>query len=73
MENFRINTEEGDFVVEPQENGTYRILRDEEKIGVVYAEPNDDMVQWRTMDELDDQLVLIIGEAITAHNKNDES
>ncbi|KQM69523.1 hypothetical protein ASE74_05925 [Pedobacter sp. Leaf216] len=71
MENFNIITDDGEYTIEPQENGTYRILQEENKIGTVYAEPGDQgVVQWRTMDELDDQLVLTIGEQITEHNNS---
>jgi len=68
MENFKVTAEDGEYTIEPQENGTYRILQQGNKIGVVYAEPGDQGTQWRTMDELDDHLVMTIGEQITANN-----
>ncbi|WP_231459801.1 hypothetical protein [Pedobacter sp. Leaf132] len=72
MDNFKISVEEGDYTVEPQENGTYRIMQDDHKLGVIYAEAVDEHMQWRTMDEFDDALVLHLGEAITKHNDNQE-
>ncbi|RYF09549.1 MAG: PRC-barrel domain containing protein [Flavobacteriales bacterium] len=54
--------------VEPQENGTYRIMENERKVGVIYPEPGDGVVEWRTMDALDGRLVQALGEAITERN-----
>lgn len=70
---FTVNTASGSFKVEPQENGTCRIFGNEEKIGVIYAEPGHDESGWRTMDQLNDSLVLEIGEAITVHNSAQSS
>lgn len=70
MDKFDIEIQEGYFTIEPQDNGTYRILKEQEKIGLVYAEPIEEGMQWRTMDELDDSFVFALGEAIAQHNKN---
>jgi len=67
-EQFNVETEAGIFTVDPQENGTYRILNGEEKIGVIYAEAAEEGTQWRTMDNLEEHFVNTIGEAIHAHN-----
>jgi len=67
-EEFSVNTPDGTFGIAPQENGTYRILQGENKIGVIYAEPGEQGVRWRTMDQMGDRFVMMIGEAITAHN-----
>lgn len=68
FESFTVNTDEGVFTVEPQENGTYRILDSEDKIGVIYAEPAPEGTQWHTMDKIDDRFVISLGQAITAHH-----
>ncbi|MBC6112832.1 PRC-barrel domain-containing protein [Pedobacter fastidiosus] len=68
FEAFEVNTQDGKFTIEPQENGTYRILDKGEKIGVIYAEAGERGVQWRTMDQLDERFVEAIGEGITTHN-----
>lgn len=65
---FTIDIPSGRFDIEPQENGTYRIFNEEEKIGVIYAEPGHDEAVWRTMDKLDDGFVLEAGKAISLHN-----
>ncbi|UKT65614.1 PRC-barrel domain-containing protein [Pedobacter mucosus] len=69
-EQFNITTEEGTFTIEPQDNGTYRILEGENKIGVIYAEPAEEGVRWQTMDQLNDQFVSKIGDGITEHNSS---
>ncbi|MFD2288906.1 hypothetical protein GJU39_21625 [Pedobacter petrophilus] len=68
LEEFSVNTSDGTFGIAPQENGTYRILQGENKIGVIYAEAGEQGVRWRTMDQMGDRFVMMIGEAITAHN-----
>ena len=68
MENFEINVNGSTYSVAPQENGTYRILKGEEKIGVIYAEPGENGTDWKTLDDLDTQLVVNLGQAITDHN-----
>ncbi|MCZ4224810.1 PRC-barrel domain-containing protein [Pedobacter rhodius] len=70
FEQFNVDTEAGIFTVEPQENGTYRILDGENKIGVIYAEACSEGTEWRTMDKLDDRLIIDLGQAITVHNHN---
>ncbi|QNN43714.1 hypothetical protein [Pedobacter roseus] len=69
MENFNITVNSQDFTVEPQENGTYRIMNGEEKTGVIYAEPSDEGTQWRTLDGLEDSFVAEVGKLITRHNQ----
>lgn len=68
MKSFEIQLPESQLTIEPQENGTYRILEGEEKIGVIYPEPTGDQVTWNTQDELDFDYVQQIGELITEHN-----
>ena len=68
MKSFDIQLPDSLLTIEPQENGTYRILDGEEKIGVIYPEPTGDQVIWNTQDELDFDYVQQIGELITEHN-----
>lgn len=68
MESFQIQLLEDQFTIEPQENGLYRIMEGENKIGVIYAEAEGDQVKWVTQDELEDGFVQQIGELITEHN-----
>ncbi|PWS28837.1 hypothetical protein DHW03_03105 [Pedobacter yonginense] len=70
FEAFDVQTGEGIFVIEPQENGTYRILNQSEKIGVIYAESGERGVEWKTMDQLDDRFVEVIGEGIRLHHQS---
>nr|WP_199156753.1 PRC-barrel domain-containing protein [Pedobacter sp. ASV2] len=72
-EQFRVQIQEGIFVVEPQENGTYRILDGENKIGVIYAESSSLGIQWRTMDNLHDNFIINLGQAISAHNTSENN
>lgn len=72
LQEFSVDTPDGTFGIEPQENGTYRIFDKEKKIGVIYAEPGEQGVRWRTMDQLGDRFVAMIGEAIKAHNDSSE-
>ena len=65
---FEVTADGRIFNIEPQDNGTYRILEHGEKVGVIYAESGERGVQWATMDELDSRFVEVIGEAITSHN-----
>ena len=69
MENFNINVNNQEFGVEPQENGTYRIMSGEEKIGVIYAEPSDEGTEWRTLDDLEDTFVSAAGKLISEYNQ----
>lgn len=68
MEPFQIQLLEDQFTVEPLENGLYRILEGENKLGVIYAEAEEDQVVWSTQDELDHDFVQQMGELITEHN-----
>ena len=68
MEKFELNLNGLNHDVLPQDNGTYRIMNGEEKIGVIYAEPGDEGPQWKTLDDLDTDLVNDLGKAITDHN-----
>lgn len=68
MKSFEIQLPEQQLTIQPQENGTYRIMEGEEKIGVIYPEPTGDQVIWNTQDELDFDYVQQIGELITEHN-----
>lgn len=72
LQEFSVDTPDGTFGIEPQENGTYRIFDNEKKIGVIYAEPGEQGVRWRTMDQLGDRFVAMIGEAIRVHNDSSE-
>lgn len=68
MEPFEIQLLEDQFRIEPLENGLYRIMEAENKLGVIYAEAEGDQVVWATQDELDHDFVQQIGELITEHN-----
>ena len=72
LQEFSVDTADGTFGIEPQENGTYRIFDNEKKIGVIYAEPGEQGVRWRTMDQLGDRFVMMIGEAIMVHNESSD-
>jgi hypothetical protein len=69
MQSFDIQLPESKLTIEPQDNGTYRVMEGEEKLGVIYPEPTGDQVIWNTQDEqLDFDFVQQIGELITEHN-----
>lgn len=65
---FGVGVQGRELWIEPQDNGTYRILEDGRKIGVIYPAPGDGAVEWHTMDVLDGRLVQALGEAITDRN-----
>lgn len=68
MENFSVQLLDKSYQVEPQENGTFRVMDGEEKIGVIYPEVNEDGTAWKTMDDLDPDFVDQIGELVSEHN-----
>lgn len=68
MESFEIQLLESKLTIEPQDNGTYRVMEGEKKLGVIYPEPDGEQVTWNTQDELDIDFVQQIGELITEHN-----
>jgi hypothetical protein len=68
MEKFNIQLVEQTFLIEPQENGTFRIFDGEEKIGVIYPEVEEDGTVWKTMDNLDNDFVQQLGELVSEHN-----
>ncbi|RZJ80591.1 MAG: hypothetical protein EOO47_07065 [Flavobacterium sp.] len=68
MEKFSIQLVEQTFLIEPQENGTFRIFDGEEKIGVIYPEVEEDGTVWKTMDNLDNDFVQQLGELVSEHN-----
>ena len=70
MESFGVQLLADRFVIEPQENGTFRVMEGEQKLGVVYPEPGENGVEWKTMDELDVNFVAQIGELISEHNQS---
>ncbi|MNY32241.1 hypothetical protein D3C86_1664450 [compost metagenome] len=68
MESFDIQLLESHLTIAPQDNGTYRVMEGENKLGVIYPEPMGDQVIWNTQDELNFDFVQQIGELITEHN-----
>lgn len=68
MESFEVQLVNDRFTIEPQDNGLYRILQGEEKIGAVYADARDNEIVWTTQDDLEEGFVQQIGELITEHN-----
>ena len=71
MEKFTVQVADKTYAIEPQENGTFRVFDGEEKIGVVYPEPGDLEIEWKSMDELESGFVTQIGELISEHNTSD--
>lgn len=68
MNSFDIQLLESHLTIEPQDNGTYRVMEGESKLGVIYPEPMGDQVIWNTQDEMNFDFVQQIGELITEHN-----
>ena len=68
MNSFEIQLLESHLTIEPQDNGTYRVMEGENKLGVIYPEPMGDQVIWNTQDEIGFDFVQQIGELITEHN-----
>lgn len=68
MESFEIQLLQDRFQIEPLNNGLYRVMEGENKVGVIFAQADGDQVKWSTQDELDDGFVQQIGELITEHN-----
>ena len=68
MNSFDIQLLESHLTIEPQDNGTYRVMEGENKLGVIYPEPMGDQVIWNTQDDMDFDFVQQIGELITEHN-----
>jgi hypothetical protein len=68
MESFEIQLLKDSFRIEPLENGLYRIMEGENKIGVIFPEPDGYEVKWATQDKLEDGFVQQVGELITEHN-----
>jgi len=70
MESFDLQLSDKQLKIEPQDNGTFRIMDGIDKIGVIYPEPSDEEVVWSTQDELEDDFVQQLGKMITEHNAN---
>lgn len=68
MNSFDIQLLESHLTIEPQDNGTYRVMEGENKLGVIYPEPMGDQVIWNTQDDMNFDFVQQIGELITEHN-----
>ncbi|ETZ20170.1 hypothetical protein [Pedobacter sp. V48] len=68
MKSFDIQLLESHLTIEPQDNGTYRVMEGEDKLGVIYPEPTGDQVIWTTHDEMEFDFVQQIGELIAEHN-----
>lgn len=68
MESFEIQLLESHLTIQPQANGTYRVMEGEEKLAVIYPEPVDDQIIWNTQDDLNFDFIQQIGELITEHN-----
>ena len=73
MEAFNIQLLDKSYSIEPQDNGTFRLMDNGEKIGVIYPEPGDLAVEWRSMDGLEEDFVAQVGELIAEHNLKDQS
>ena len=69
METFEIQLVNDKFIIEPQENGTYRIMDGEQKLGVIYPEASENGITWQTMDELTPDFVQQLGELISEHQR----
>jgi len=69
MENFNIQLLDKTYGIEPQENGTFRVVEGEDKIGVIYPEVGEMGTEWRTMDALEEGFVSQIGEIISEHTR----
>ena len=70
MESFEIQLLEDRFKIEPLENGLYRIMEGDHKLGVIFQEAEGNQlkwVKWATESELDDDFIQQIGELITEH------
>jgi len=67
MEAFEVQLLDKTYGIEPQENGTFRVMDGEEKIGVVYPEPGDLAIEWKSMDDLENEFVEQLGELISEH------
>jgi hypothetical protein len=67
MENFEVQLTGANYRIEPQENGTFRVMEGEQKVGVVYPEPGALGVEWKTMDEMGEDFAAQIGELISEH------
>jgi len=68
MEPFEIQLLADHFRIEPLENGLYRVMEGENKVGVIYAQREAHQVVWESQDELNKDFVQQIGELITEHN-----
>ncbi|MFD0942085.1 hypothetical protein [Pedobacter boryungensis] len=67
MESFEIQLIDKTYTIEPQENGTFRVMDGEQKIGVVYPEVGNFDVEWKTMDDMGSDFAGQIGELISEH------
>lgn len=67
MESFTIQLTGTDYEIFPQDNGTFRVMEWEEKIGVVYPDPGTLGIEWKTMDSLEEGFAEQLGELISEH------
>ena len=67
MEKFEVQLVGRIYTIDPQDNGTIRVLDGQEKVGVVYPEPGSLGIEWKTMDEIGDDFAAQLGELIAEH------
>jgi hypothetical protein len=67
MKNFEIQLTGKIYGIEPQENGTFRVMEGEQKLGVVYPEPGTLEIEWKTMDAMGNDFAAQVGELISEH------
>lgn len=66
--NFDIQLLESHLTIEPQDNGTYRVMEGENKLGVIFPEPLGDQDIRNTQHDMNFDFIQQIGELITDHN-----
>lgn len=67
MTPFKVILEDKTYFIEPQRNGTFSVIAEQEKIGTIYPTSGNLDIEWKTSDQLDDQFVSQMGELIADH------
>lgn len=68
MIKFDLQYKSRELTIDPQENGVYRIMENDDKVGVIYATIDNGNIGWSTQDELPNDFVKELGSLITEHN-----
>jgi len=67
MEDFEIQLLDTTYTIQPQQDGSFRVMEGEEQLGVVYPDPGTLGMEWKSTNDMGDDFATQIGELISEH------